>query len=185
MGRIRTDHSGPTPQGTGYRIAARWFPTIPRDGDSATLSDLPQGRTPAQRSFPPHSGQWRLRGDSRCGEERTERAWRPPGPRAVLTDQVAEARRLLAVEVEAGEGAGPVLVRPQAHGAPKPAKRRREARSYGGRQGTNSAGGPAPPLSQRSAGPRPSPAWAGIPVPPARAVPQLRGFPFPRDTDTP
>lgn len=50
--------------------------------------------------------------------------------------QVAELRRLLAVVVQPAQGAGTVLVHPQAHGAPK-ARAAGKRRRYGGRQGTS------------------------------------------------
>lgn len=166
------DHSAPTSQRTGTAAPGLLTPAV-------TETPQPLGairssaRPPAQSSFPPHSHAMPTAGG------RAPRG--PGGPRAerCLTDQVAEPCRLLAVEVEAGEGAGPVLVRPQAHGAPKARGRGGRRAPDGGRRGTNSAGGAAP---QRNAAAAPSPARPGQGGDGSAARPGLAtagGFPFP------
>lgn len=107
-------------------------------------------------------------------------------PSLWLTDQVAEPRRLLAVEVEAAEGAGPVLVRPEAHGAPEargPAAG--SARRTAAAKGQTPAAAPPPRLPQSSAADAPQPGPSGISAPPARVAPQPQGFLFRKDRDTP
>lgn len=114
------------------------------------------------------------------------RGGRGAEPSPWLTDQVAEPRRLLAVKVEAAEGAGPVLVRPQAHGAPEargPAAG--SARRTAAAKGQTPAAAPPRGSLGGARQPRSSTGQAGISAPPARVAPEPRGFLFRKDRATP